>query len=143
MAESVMVNRAPVLTLWAAVVAERLGYTREEALTLGRAISGLAAQSKGRRLGIYEKPKEEEPSGRREPRKEAERLNVLGWPVPVVRTEHGVRAVSGDWPLQPAAVEHYLRNKFGDQLAEVEQGDARTGRKLLAGGTPQARVQSI
>lgn len=30
------VNRAPVLTLWAAVVAERLGVAWDEALTLGR-----------------------------------------------------------------------------------------------------------
>jgi hypothetical protein len=28
-------NRAPVLTLWAAVVVERLGFGHDEALTLG------------------------------------------------------------------------------------------------------------
>ena len=32
----VKVNRAPVLTLWAAVVAERLGYERDTALRLRR-----------------------------------------------------------------------------------------------------------
>jgi len=32
----VMVNRPPVLTLWAAVVAEVLGFEHDEALTLGR-----------------------------------------------------------------------------------------------------------
>jgi hypothetical protein len=32
----VMVNRAPVLTLWAAVVTEALGFEHDEALTLGR-----------------------------------------------------------------------------------------------------------
>jgi hypothetical protein len=31
----VMINRAPVLTLWAAIVAERLGFDKNEALTLG------------------------------------------------------------------------------------------------------------
>jgi len=31
-----LVNRAPVLTLWATIVAERLGYSRATALTLGR-----------------------------------------------------------------------------------------------------------
>src|SRR5271157_1263915 len=36
MSNVVTVNRAPVLTLWAAVVAERLGFTWDEALTLGR-----------------------------------------------------------------------------------------------------------
>ncbi len=39
----VMVNRAPVLTLWAAVVAEVLGFEHDEALTLGRAVAGLNA----------------------------------------------------------------------------------------------------
>ena len=34
-------NRAAVLTLWAAVVAERLGFDRNEALTLGRAVARL------------------------------------------------------------------------------------------------------
>jgi hypothetical protein len=48
----IKINRAPVMTLWAAVVAERRGYDRPEALTLGRAVAGLMAQSKGRRLGI-------------------------------------------------------------------------------------------
>ncbi len=40
-----MVNRAPVLTLWAAVVAEVLGFEHDEALTLGRAVAGLNAYS--------------------------------------------------------------------------------------------------
>jgi hypothetical protein len=35
---SVMINRAPVLTLWAAVVAEVRGFDYDEALTLGRAV---------------------------------------------------------------------------------------------------------
>jgi hypothetical protein len=33
---SFMVNRAPVVTLWAAVVAEVLGFEHDEALTPGR-----------------------------------------------------------------------------------------------------------
>ena len=40
---TVTINRAPVLTLWAAVVAERLGYDHEAALTLGKGIAGLNA----------------------------------------------------------------------------------------------------
>ena len=38
------VNCAPVLTLWATVVAERLGFERNAALTLGRAVAGSSAQ---------------------------------------------------------------------------------------------------
>lgn len=58
---TIEINRAPVLTLWAAIVAERLGYRHDEALTLGKAVAGLNAQSKGRRLGIY-KPSEKPPT---------------------------------------------------------------------------------
>ena len=50
----VMVNRAPVLTLWAAAVAEVLGFEHDdEALTLGRAVAGLNAYSKGVSLGLF------------------------------------------------------------------------------------------
>jgi hypothetical protein len=44
------INRAPLLTLWAAVVAMRLGFDWEEELTLGRAAAGLNACSKGQEL---------------------------------------------------------------------------------------------
>jgi len=54
---TVSVNRAPVLTLWTAVVAERLGFDRPAALSLGKAMAGLTAQTKARRLGIYGPPK--------------------------------------------------------------------------------------
>ena len=50
---TIYINRAPVLTLWAAVVAERLGFRRDEALTLGRAVAGLNAYSKGVSLGLW------------------------------------------------------------------------------------------
>src|SRR6202051_1205114 len=50
----ILINRAPVLTLWATTVAERLGFDHDEALSLGRAVAGLNAQSKGRRLGIFQ-----------------------------------------------------------------------------------------
>ena len=49
-----MVNRAPVLTLWAAVVAEVLRFEHDEALTLGRAVAGLNAHSKGVSLGLFQ-----------------------------------------------------------------------------------------
>src|SRR5450755_1711065 len=54
--DAISINRAPVLTLWAAIVAERLGFTHDEALTLGRAVAGLNAYSKGRALWIFKPP---------------------------------------------------------------------------------------
>jgi hypothetical protein len=48
----VRVNRAPVLTLWASVVARCLGFKREEALPIGRAVARLNAYTKGKSLGL-------------------------------------------------------------------------------------------
>lgn len=39
-----------------AVVAERLGMSRETALTVGHALAGITAHAKGVRLGIYAPP---------------------------------------------------------------------------------------
>ncbi|MDJ0390205.1 hypothetical protein QMO56_19010 [Roseomonas sp. E05] len=41
--DEIRVNRAPVLTLWAAVAAERPGYDRDAAIILGHAVAGPSA----------------------------------------------------------------------------------------------------
>ena len=51
---SIKVNRAPVLTLWAAVAAEHLGHPPDTALSLASAVAGTAARAEARRLGITE-----------------------------------------------------------------------------------------
>jgi hypothetical protein len=99
---TIRINRAPVLTLWAAVVAERLGFDRAEALSLGRAVAGLNAQSKGRRLGVF-KPHEEEPEVARDRgRGEGFLVEVCGRTVPAVNTAEGVRAVASGKRVRPA-----------------------------------------
>jgi len=114
----IQINRAPVLTLWAAVVAERLGYDKETALTLGKAVAGLNAQSKGRRLGIYGEKTEEEKERERKKEKpvELEFVGILGRGVPVVRTPDGLRAAINGEVIRAESVETYLRQKFGDDL---------------------------
>jgi hypothetical protein len=119
---TVKINRAPVLTLWAAVVAERLGYDHEAALTLGKAVAGLNAQSKGRRLGIFEEAKgsqEERESKARQPGEQF-MVSLLHRRVPVIRTDQGVRATVKDQPIDPAGVRRYLAQKFGHELADVQ-----------------------
>jgi len=114
----ITINRAAVLTLWAAIVAERLGHSQQEALTLGRAVAGLNAQSKGRRLGIYEE-KKEEAKGKETKEENAARLHtvaVLGRAVPVIKTPHGLRAAVKGQAIDPDSVESYLEGKFGDEL---------------------------
>ena len=120
--KKVKINRAPVLTLWATVVAERLGYDHEAALTLGKGVAGLNAQSKGRRLGIFEESKdkkEEKQSKTRQPG-ESFMVTVLGRPVPATDTDQGVRATIKGKPIDPASVQSYLENKFGENLPDVQ-----------------------
>jgi hypothetical protein len=85
----ISINRAPVLTLWAAVIAQRLGFTEDEALSLGKALAGLNAQAKGRSLGIF-KPHEEKP--KKAPEKERGEefwIELCGRPVPAKNTDDG------------------------------------------------------
>ena len=118
----VKVNRAPVLTLWAAVVAERLGHGQAEALTLGKALAGLNAQSKGRRLGIYApRPKEGSTAAAEGPAEPVESVELMGRQIPVLRTGRGRRAADKGEAMEPASVRRYLESKFGDHLAEVRQ----------------------
>ncbi len=123
MVDTIKINRAPVLTLWGVIVAERLGYSHDEALTLGKAVAGLTAQSKGQRLGIYT-PAEEQldaKSKKRQERKAGEALfvEVVGRRVPAVQTEHGLRATASDEEIKPDSVERYLEKKFGAGLSEA------------------------
>jgi len=92
----IKINRAPFLTLWAAVVARRLGYDESESLSLGRAISGLTAQSRGRRLGIYSPsdPKEKAKVAAKRGEMGAKTIEMMDRIIPCVMTEGGLRALS-------------------------------------------------
>jgi hypothetical protein len=114
--QTVTINRAPVLALWATVVAERLGFSRDEALSLGKAVTGLNAQSKGQRLGIYTKTREKGEKRRHEPR---DAVELMGREIPVVRTPEGVRALNKDAQMSPESTQAYLESKFGEHLAAV------------------------
>jgi hypothetical protein len=120
--KTIQVNRAPVMTLWAAVVAERLGHDPDAALTLGKAVAGLNAQAKGRRLGIYEEPPDQsdETTSRRRPTGGPPLVTVLGRPVPTVQTSQGVRATINRQPIDPDSVRRYLARAFGRELAAVK-----------------------
>lgn len=129
----IAVNRAPVLTLWAAVVAERLGFDRDEALTMGRVVAGLNAYSKGRSLGIF-KPAPEEVKRERKRLAPGAVMHVelLDRAVPVVRTPEGLRALSKNVPVDPASVQRYLEGKFGDALGAVEREMRALARSMSA-----------
>jgi hypothetical protein len=123
---TIKINRAPVLTLWGIVVAERLGYNHDEALTFGKALAGLNAQSKGRSLGIYSPAEAELEAEIRKRTKEREvgktlMVEVVGRMIPAIQTEHGLRAKIKDKEITPESVERYLEKKFGTELIDVRQ----------------------
>jgi hypothetical protein len=125
MVETIQINRAPVLTLWGVIVAERLGYKHDEALTLGKALAGLNAQSKGQRLGIYSPSENElekkraEKSTQRKPG-DSLLIEVVGRPIPALQTDHGIRATIKGEEIDPKSVERYLEKKFGESLPDVQ-----------------------
>jgi hypothetical protein len=120
MPDTIKINRAPVLTLWATVVTERMGYDEDEALSLGKAVAGLNAQAKGRSLGIYRaKPAPEGGPPKKRGLGEEFWVEVCGRPVPAKNTKDGVRAVVKDKPIDPASAKTYLEGKFGDSYAAV------------------------
>ncbi|MEP7367481.1 MAG: hypothetical protein ABI972_29830 [Acidobacteriota bacterium] len=120
--ETLRINRAPVLTLWAAVVAERLGMPRETALTAGQALAGLTAHSKGVRLGIYAAPEARPHEPTPPVPKGAGTVHdvvLLGRLIHVADTVQGQRAIAKGELVKPESVERYLRGKFGDDLEPV------------------------
>ena len=134
----IRINRAPVLTLWAAVVAGRLGFLPDTALTMGQALAGMTAYAKGVRLGIYAPP-EPRPHEPAPPPPAgaavARTVELLGRQLHVADTDYGQRAISKGELVEPEAVERYLRGKFGDALdavrAELQQLAARVSPERL------------
>ena len=114
------VNRAPVLTLWAAVVAERQGYDWDAALTLGKVMAGLNAQAKGRTLGIYT-PKAASAEDKARRPKDQLWVTVCGRPVPALKTPQGIRALVKEATVAPESVQRYLLGAFGESLPEVRK----------------------
>lgn len=140
-AKKIKINRAPVLTLWAAVVAQRLGYDEETALTLGKAVAGLNAQSKGRKLGIYEEKSEKEKEKKVDEKKvkgpKLEFIEILGRGVPAVKTPKGLRAAVDGEPIHAESVQTYLKSKFKDDYEE-----ARSAMEKLAKAYTPKQLES-
>ena len=137
----IRVNRAPVPTRWATVVAERLGYPPETALTLGRFVAGSSARAKARRLGISaEKQDAEEHHARAaelKPRRQT--VHLLGRDIPVLAADDGtVRADDDGKPASAKSVQSYIARAFGDRL-----GEARAAMEKLAASLPPEELNRV
>ena len=132
-AGEIRVNRAPVLTLWAAIVAERLGHDADAAITLGRAVAGSSARVKARAIGVEEKP---ESGDLRDAAKRAaksaprETVHLLGRDVPVVEQKSSYYALDGDKPASPRPAHAYVEKAFGEHLPAVRRAMERLADSL-------------
>jgi hypothetical protein len=133
----IRVNRAPVLTLWAAVVAERLGHPPDTALSLASVVAGTAARAKARRLGIAEQRDHGKDASLR-PLQDTARL--LGKDVKLTHDADGVvLADAGDGkPASAAPVAAYIAKAFGGRLAEV-----RAAMEALAAGIEPQELNRV
>lgn len=117
--DSILINRSPVLTLWATIVAKTLYDTLDlaEALTLGCAVAAQMAKAKGTSLGIYQADEKESVEAPSE--NEDEVFEVLGVKVNAIRTKSGTRAKVNEEIQDPTKTWALLRKRFQDGLGFV------------------------
>jgi hypothetical protein len=121
---SVMINRA-------AVVAEVPGFEHDDAQTLGLAVAGLNAYSKGVSLGLFQPtPKEVQEQRRKMRKEETVTVDLLHRAVPAKHTDGGLRALSGESTIRPESVQKYLESKFGDALEDVSKAMLELAKSL-------------
>ena len=120
----VLVNRSPVMVLWAACLAHLDGHTWAEALSLGSAVAAQMARAKGSSLGLYSTA----PPQRQHAHAPGElEVGLLGYLVPALRSEaKGVRGLapkySGAGELEvahPAIVHRSLLKAYGAHYGAV------------------------
>ena len=116
----IRVNRAPVLTLWAAIVAERLGHDADAAITLGRAVAGSSARVKARAIGLEEN---REDGSMRDAVKPAPRqtVHLLGRDLPVAERNGSPYALDHGKPASPHPAHAYVEKAFGEHLPAVRR----------------------
>jgi hypothetical protein len=109
--KSTVVNRAPLMTAWASVVAERLGFEREEALSIASVYTEMNAISKGVSLGLFDKSRKKEI----EPIKHSTQpyVDLLGRRIPLYQTHNKTwRALDNTSPALPSTAFSYISRAF-------------------------------
>lgn len=110
---TITINRAPVLTLWAACVTEFLypALSWPTCLSAGASISSLCAISKGRAIGTIDPPSNSnQPDSERAQTDDDEELRVMGFPLHV---KNGLVVDSKNAKPKPGN-EKNLESKFGE-----------------------------
>ncbi|KAH7887672.1 hypothetical protein F5I97DRAFT_1935756 [Phlebopus sp. FC_14] len=129
--KSTVINRAPLMTAWATIVAERQGFEREEALSIASVYTEMNAVSKGVSLGLIDegRKKEIEPiPGGQQPY-----VDLMGRR-PLYQSQSSKwRALIGATPALPSAAFSYISRSFRQTTPHV-MGALRL---LAASFTPQ------
>ena len=120
LSKPIIINRAPVLHLWSASVAQFLhpDLPWDSCLSIGSAVSSLCAISKGRSIGVIE-PKDSEAKSKKE--KQGEEVAVMGFHL---RIEDGAVLLGGK---AKAANGEGLRKKFGEEGYQAARHAFRQG----------------
>ena len=121
-----------------------MGFDADTALTLGKAVAGLNARSKGRSLGIFKPPKLEpgKPPKKRGVGEEFW-VDLCGRAVPAKSTADGVRAVVKDKPIDPGQVRSYLERSFGTNLPAVKKAMAQLASTFEPGELAQRSLPTL
>lgn len=139
---TVRVHHNAALTAWTTVVAERLGYDHDEALTLAGAVGRLAYYQAPHDEGPVEasevQPVPEQPPDTPRWRKAKDYVEIMRRTIPVVHTAAGVRALASPYrTVSPARVERYCREAFGAALEPT----LKTMRELAHAHAPEALAE--
>ncbi|KAF4619664.1 hypothetical protein D9613_005009 [Agrocybe pediades] len=131
-----VINRAPVMMAWATLVAERMHFTRDEALSIASVYTEMNAITKGVSLGLYDKDKErgqEAAKGGSQPY-----VELMGRR-PLYRSQAGQwRALSNGSPVPSGSAFSYISRAFRQRTPHI-----LGAMKLLADSyTPQELNQN-
>jgi hypothetical protein len=116
--------RCPILTLWATVVAERMGFDHYEALTLGWAIAGVKNPNRDTWLATFRPIAKKLQGLSHNSSNENRDIIDVHSSIPIVKTPDGVRALENGRAVRPAVVAKYLDKSFGESLETVESAMA-------------------
>ena len=123
------------------MVAERLGYQPDTALTLGRFVAGSSARAKARRLGIMHEAQDaaERNVAAAGLKPRVQMVRLLGRDMPVLPAADGtLRAEDGGKPASAKSVQPYIPRAFGDRL-----GEARAAMEALAASLPPEELNRV
>ncbi|SPO25398.1 uncharacterized protein UTRI_03186_B [Ustilago trichophora] len=113
-----VVNRAPVMTAWATILLEKLGFSRPEALSLAHCYVNYTSTMRGISLGIIpaaEKERAVHVVGPNQPH-----FELMGVKIPVMQMQDGTyRGISAGEVIQPEKAFHYMRRSMAQTLPSV------------------------